>query len=170
MVLAPTLIALLSVDAVTLPIATVLKMGLTILFCLVAPLGLGLAFRHFKSEHATRVLPFVRSVANLLLALLFVGLLIVRGHLLLGAGLDLLLASVLLLAFTLCTGSVFFNQQRPVRVSITFISGFRNLVLAMLLASAYFDQVTLMTVMTYGLLMFVATVLGAVWMGRRSPG
>lgn len=141
----------------------------TLLVFQLVPLGLGVGLRTYRTRWANTALRGARPLSNALFAALVLGLLVTRGHLILevgGAGLVGMMAVVV--------GSVAIPIALPLewgdRMAVSLMTGVRNLSLALLVASAFLDDLTMLSVLVYGLIMYLVGVPFALWAGRRSTG
>lgn len=142
----------------------------TIVLVQLLPLALGLVVRRQRPRLARRLHRPTSMAAKGLLGFIIVSMTVTRGHLLLDLGWAGVAAIEVCVLISVALGLVLTPGGRADRAALSLITGFRNLSLAILLASAWFpDPRTLLTTMTYGLMMVVtlaAITFGmARWLG-----
>lgn len=131
------------------------------------PLALAMAIRSRAPSFAAKAARITTVMTNAIIALLIVGMTIARWQLVLAIDARTLLAITLTVVAAM-TGAFMFSRDEPTRRALSLTSGVRNLSLGLLVASATFDDETLLAVMVYGLLMLVAVVIASTLFSRRS--
>ncbi len=129
------------------------------------PLVLGVAMRRFRPGWADATNRLARPLSNAIFALLFVGLLVTKGHLVFQAESNLIAVITLLVVSSLAIPSVWHTSRRDCS-ALSLTTGVRNLSLALLLSSTFFDDVTTIVVLAYGLAMYALGVPMALWWRR----
>jgi BASS family bile acid:Na+ symporter len=141
----------------------------TIVLLQLLPLAVGLVIRRRRPRLARRIHRPASVIAKGLLGFVIVSLTVTRGHLVLELGWTGVAAIEVCVLLSVGLGLLLTPGGRTDRAALGLITGFRNLSLALLLASAWFpDPRTLLTTMTYGLMMVVTLAAIAVVLGRRS--
>ena len=129
----------------------------TLLVYQFVPFVIGALMREKSERSAKRVNALARPLSNLIFALLVIGLLITQGHLALQVGWrGICIIVVLVVASLVIPLGVKMPTSDKAAVSLT--SAVRNLSLALLLSSTFFSQMTTITVLTYGLIMYLIGV------------
>lgn len=140
----------------------------TILLYLLLPLGLGIGFRYRWPKAADRALPMIKLFTNLVFLALFVGLVAVRWRLVFQVGLTPLLAMLLCVLISVIAGYVLAGGKRDLRVALGLNTGIRNISLSLLLATMWFgDDSTLLTIVTYGVIQIVVSLLATAYLRSR---
>jgi len=130
------------------------------------PFAMGFSVNRFKAPLAQQINRLVRPLSNGIFFVLVVGLLVLKGHLTLRvgwAGVGLSIALVVLSLWAAGLG----RQDDATRRAAVFTTCVRNLSLALLLTSSFFGELTMITVLTYGLVMYMVSVPYALYLGRR---
>lgn len=126
-----------------------------ILLWQILPLCIGLQVRHWNASLARPLHIGAKALGNLTLLALTIGLMILKGHLLLANGWLPLIALALFVIVTLLVGMVVARPSTAYGRALMFSTAIRNLSLALLLASQVFnDPATMLTALGYGLFMF----------------
>jgi BASS family bile acid:Na+ symporter len=132
------------------------------------PLCVGVLIRRTLPDAARLANKFARPLSNAIFAALVFGLLATKGHLVLDvtyAGLGVIAAlNVFALALP-----VFFAAELADRSALCLTTAVRNLSLALLLSSLFFTPLTTLTVLTYGLAMYLFAAPVALWLRREPP-
>lgn len=157
-----TLATTASFEGTKLELSAMLR---TLVLLQLAPLGLGVALRHRSADLSRGANAIARPVSNLVFGGLVVGLLITRGHLVLEVGWMALVTIVLLVTASLVIPALLPGSVRD-RAALSLTSGVRNLSLALLLSTAFFTDLTTITVLTYGLVMYLFGIPSALWIRR----
>ena len=140
----------------------------TIVLFLIVPLAVGIAFRHWRAAAADQALRLLKIGTNVLFGLLFVGIVAVRSHMVLEIGARPFLAMIICVLICVTAGYALAGKNRNVRTALALNTGIRNISLSLLLANYWFeDSATLVTVMTYGLVMIVVATPAALWIRSR---
>jgi BASS family bile acid:Na+ symporter len=165
-VLTPLLsLAMLSSDEVSLDLGSMLT---TLVLFQLVPLCAGLALRSAHLRTAIRANRLARPASNALFAALVLGLLVTQGHLVVqvgAAGIAVILFAVIT---SLALPLVVPGSHRD-RAALSLTTGVRNLSLALLLSSAFFGDMTTITVLAYGLFMYLLSVPLALLFRRQLP-
>ncbi len=106
-----------------------------------------------------------RPVSNLLFVGLVAGLVVTKSHLLVQVGGSGMLAITVVVALSLSLPSLV-RGPTPDRAALALTTGVRNLSLALLLSTTYFDALTTITVLAYGLVMYLLSVPLALYYRR----
>ena len=138
---------------------TLLPVVQTLLLFQLAPLLIGLGLRRLNATAAAVVNRGARPLSNLLFGALVLGLLITRAHLLGRVGASVLMLMSALVAATLLAPALLRVEPRD-GAALSLTTGVRNLSLAMLLSHQFFTDLTTITVLAYGVLMYL---LGVPW-------
>lgn len=139
----------------------------TLLLFQLLPLALGLGIRLARPALAARLDRLARPLSNVIFGGLVLGLLATKGQLVFDLGLGSLAAQALTVAASLLAPLALPGPRRD-RLAVALTTAVRNLSLALLLASAFFDEVTMLAVLTYGLVMYLVGVPVAVGARRRA--
>jgi BASS family bile acid:Na+ symporter len=139
----------------------------TLLVFQLLPLGLGLTLRLWAAPLAARLDRLARPLSNLIFAALVLGLLVTKGHLVVEVGARGIAALCAVVVGSLVAPLVIRGPAAD-RSALSLTTGVRNLSLALLLASAFFTDTTTLTVLTYGLVMYLVGVPAAL-VARRVP-
>ena len=129
------------------------------------PLALAMGIRSRAPSFAAKAAKVTTVLTNLIIALLVIGMSIARWQLVLAIDSRTLLAIVLTIVAAM-GGAFALSRDPATRRALSLTSGVRNLSLGLLVASATFDDETLLAVMVYGLLMLVAVVIASVFFSR----
>ncbi len=131
------------------------------------PLLSGVFLRLRSAPWATRANTFARPLSNVVFGVLVVGLLVTQGHLTLE--LDAMTMTVLIgiVAASMAVPALIPANPSD-RAALSLTSGVRNLSLALLLSTTFFTELTTITILTYGLWMYLLSVPIALWVRRRS--
>jgi len=121
------------------------------------PLCAGIMLRQLSPQWASRADRIAGSLANLVFAVLILGLSIVHGHLIAEVGLSAFGLMLLLVVVSLGLPAVLPASPRD-RAALSLTTGVRNLSLALLLSSSFFDHQTMITVLVYGLVMYLVSI------------
>lgn len=132
----------------------------TLLLFQLLPLAVGLGIRLGRASLAKRLDTFARPLSNLIFGGLVVGLLVTKGHLIPDVGGRGLVALTIVVLGSLLSPLVI-KSTLPDRAALCLTTGVRNLSLALLLSSAFFTDLTTLTVLVYGLIMYLLGVPGA---------
>jgi len=165
-VLTPLLsLAMLSSDEVSLDLGSMLT---TLVLFQLVPLCAGLALRSAHLRTASRANRLARPTSNALFAALVLGLLATQGHLVPRVGAAGITVILLAVVTSLALPLVVPGSHRD-RAALSLTTGVRNLSLALLLSSAFFGDLTTITVLTYGLFMYLLAVPLALLFRRQLP-
>lgn len=137
----------------------------TLLVFQLLPLAAGMGVRAARGSWADAANRVAKPVSNAIFGGLVVGLIATRGHLTVqvgGMGL-LAIAGTVIPSLVL---AALIPATRSDRAALSLTTAVRNLSLALLLSTSFFDDLTTITVLTYGLVMYIATVPVALWMRR----
>ena len=140
----------------------------TLLLFQLLPLALGLGIRLNRPPLAARLQRLAKPVSNAIFGALVLGLLVTRGHLVLEVGAAGLGVQAMVVVGSLVAPMVVRATPRD-RAALSLTTGVRNLSLALLLSSAFFTPLTTLTVLTYGLVMYLLGVPAALWIRRALP-
>ena len=140
----------------------------TLLLFQLLPLAIGLGIRLARPPLAQRLDKLARPLSNLVFGGLVLGLLVTKGHLLFDVGWAGLSAITGLVVGALLAPLVVPATPAD-RAALSLTTAVRNISLALLLSSAFFDAMTTLTVLAYGLIMYLVGVPAALWV-RRSLG
>lgn len=121
------------------------------------PLAVGIGTRLRSLVLAERANTIARPLSNVVFAALVLGLLLTRGHLVLEVGLPALLGIIALVVASLWLPAGLAEAPAD-RSALALTTGVRNLSLALLLSTTFFDDLTTITVLTYGLWMYMLAV------------
>jgi bile acid:Na+ symporter, BASS family len=133
------------------------------------PLLVGMTVRRVSPRVADKALPLASRASKLAFGVVFVGLTVLQGHRVLDLGLVSLVAVELLVLVSLGLGGLLPPGSASVRAAVSLNTGVRNLALALLLATVWFDDAdTLLTTMVYGLLMLLTGIPMSIWWRRRT--
>jgi bile acid:Na+ symporter, BASS family len=133
------------------------------------PLLVGMTVRRVSPRLADRALPGASMAAKLIFGAVFVALTVLQGHRVTDLGLLPLLGVELCVLASLLLGALLTPGRASVRAAVSLNTGVRNLALALLLATVWFDDGdTILTAMIYGLLMLVTGVPFSMWWRRRT--
>lgn len=137
----------------------------TLLLFQLLPLAAGLGLRGAAPAAAARLDRLARPFSNAVFALLVLGLIVTRGHLVAQVGPAGLLVCVGLVLLSLLAPALLPASPRD-RAALCMTTGVRNLSLALLVSSSFFGDLTTITVLTYGLAMYLLAAPAA-WALRR---
>ena len=129
------------------------------------PLLAGMATRAVSTDHAALLNRLARPVSNLIFAALVVGLLVTRGQHLFDVGPAGLAAMVAVVLVSLAAPFAIAAPPRD-RAAISLTSGVRNISLALLLSSTFFDDATTLAILVYALVMYVLALPLTLWSRR----
>ncbi len=129
------------------------------------PLGLGMLIRARRSELAARLAPYARATANVTLGLLVIVMMVLKGHILLGVTGPTWLAMLGAGGTALALGYLGALPDRNRARAGTIVAISRNISVSIMLASTFFiDPVVEGTILTFGLVAFIAPLLLAlIW-------
>ncbi len=128
------------------------------------PLMAGMALRAARPQEALRLFPWATKLGTALLVVVVVGLLVAKGHLVLSVGVGGLVASGLTVVVSLALGFALPGDV-PTRSALGLTTAVRNLSLALLLSTTFFpDPRTTMTILAYGLLMYLLSAPVVLWL------
>ena len=144
-----TLASAASLGPTSLDLSDLLR---TLVLFQLTPLLVGVAIRRGSLVNSRRVNAVARPLSNGVFGLLVVGLLITRGHLVPGVGWTGIATIAVLVVASLALPALIPATGRD-RAALSLTTGVRNLSLALLLSSAFFTDLTTITVLTYGLVM-----------------
>jgi len=139
----------------------------TLVFFQLLPLVVGVVVHAARPTAASALQRWAKPLSNVAFVVLVVGLLVTQGHLLtqVSAPAWIAMSVVLLISMTL---PALVPASTTLRRAFVMTTSVRNLSLALLLSATFFDDVTTLTLLTYGLLMYlVAGGAAALW--RRRP-
>ena len=152
----------LTADGARLDLTALLR---TLLLFQLLPLALGVGVRRHWVGVAERLGSVARPLSNVLFAALVLGLLITRGHLVFAiGGLALVLIALLVLASLIVP--LLGASGTEDRAALSLTTAVRNLSLSLLLSSAFFGDLTTITVLSYGLMMYLLAVPWALHLRR----
>jgi BASS family bile acid:Na+ symporter len=137
----------------------------TLLVFQLLPLAVGMGVRAAKDTWAATANRVAKPVSNVIFGGLVVGLLATRGHLTVQVGAMGLVAIVGTVIPSLGLAALI-PAGRSDRAALALTTAVRNLSLALLISTSFFDDLTTITVLTYGLVMYLATVPVALWLRR----
>jgi len=144
-------------------------MGTTIGLYVFVPLAVGMAVRQWLPKLADRALPIASKSANGTLGIVIVGLTITEGYRVVDIGALSLIAIELCILASIGLGLLLTPGGRRFRAAVSLTSSIRNLALALLLISVWFDDgAILLTAMTYGLLMMLNAAPASALLKRRA--
>ena len=131
------------------------------------PLGVGLGLRRTRPPLAARAIRLARPLSNGIFGALVLGLLVTKGHLVPEVGIGGLAADAIVVVGSLAL-PLALSATPADRAALSLTSGVRNLSLALLLSSAFFSSLTTLSVLTYGLVMYLVGVPIALVLRRGS--
>ena len=138
----------------------------TLLLFQLVPLAVGLALRLARPPLAATAQRVAKPLSNLIFGGLVIGLLITKGHLVPEVGPAGVVTLTLVVLVSLLLPAAWQGPPRD-RAALSLTTGVRNLSLALLLSSTFFSSLTTLTVLTYGLVMYMAGVPVALIVRRR---
>lgn len=143
----------------------------TIAVFLLVPLAVGISIKERWPNLAARALPTMKLASNVIFTVLTIGLFITHAELAFGLGVPTFLAMLAFVALTMTITYLGASREPAVRTALSLVSGTRNVALAMLLASHWFDDPTvLVAVLLYALSQTLTGVVAAVLFARRRTG
>ena len=140
----------------------------TLLLFQLTPFLAGVCLRWWSQRVADRLNCLVRPASNVIFAVLVAGLTITQGHLILEVGWQGMgmLTAIIVISFMLPL-ALRLNESDCAAISLT--TAVRNLSLALLISTKFFTHLTTITVLTYGLVMYLIGVPWALWWRRHLP-
>jgi bile acid:Na+ symporter, BASS family len=135
------------------------------------PLGLGMAFRRFLPAHATRVEPALARIAKWLLMVLTVLAIFSAWQFVVGAGLRLIVAIILVTVLALTAGHLLGGPSESTRTAVAISSAARNPGLALLVVALNHVPAALnATVLIYLVVAAFTIVPYVMWRRQRGTG
>ncbi|EQA45021.1 sodium Bile acid symporter family protein [Leptospira broomii serovar Hurstbridge str. 5399] len=134
------------------------------------PLLIGLIGRDYRPKLAARSLPFVERISTLALLLSVILLIFQYGEKAVTLGPPAWIGGFAIIVVSLAVPPFFFWADLSTRASVSVVSGVRSLSLALLLAELHVRQSeTLLTILMYGLLMYLSVGIASVlWKNKKS--
>ncbi len=145
-----------------LPLLPLLK---TLVLFQLLPLVIGGLIRIWSVTKANLLDRLARPLSNGLFAILVLGLLITQGHLVPSVGWRGIATMTLAVAASVGLPH-FFKVSWKDRAALSLTTGVRNLALALLLSSTFFTNQTTITLLAYGLVMYVLSAGWVVYVRR----
>ncbi|PJZ71444.1 bile acid:sodium symporter [Leptospira perolatii] len=122
------------------------------------PLLSGLISRLYLPKLSEKVLPWVEKLSTVALVISILLLAFAHASDALLLGWNSWVVAALLIVIALSAGTLFIREARSVQASVSMVTGVRSLSLALLIAELYVNQPeTLLTILMYGLLMYILT-------------
>jgi BASS family bile acid:Na+ symporter len=156
--------AVLPDDALVLS-SSVLPLLKTMIGFQLVPLALGLLLRHRWSNLAERLAPLLTRLSNGLLVAVVIGLLVLKGGVLIALDAKSALAMLTVVVTSLWVGGVAGSGSTALVRASALCTGVRNLAMALLLSASHFpDAETDGAILSFGLIMLVLpAALAAHW-------
>jgi predicted Na+-dependent transporter len=129
------------------------------------PLTVGMLLRRLHGAAADRADRVARPLSNVLFVGLVAGLVALKGALLVEVGLPGLAFMIVLVLVSLLL-PMLARLDRPDLTAVSLTSAVRNISLALLLSTSFFGDLTTITVLAYGLAMYLIGVPWARWLRR----
>ena len=139
-----------------------------LLTCQIAPLAFGLALHAFRPGEAARAALLARRITIVSLAVLTIGLVVTKGHLILRGGLAPLIAIEVFVLVALASGLLLGSPRDPSARALSLVTCTRNLALSMLVGSQVFrgQPEVMLGVLAYGLLWLATALPVSFWLRR----
>ena len=158
--------ASISTAGMRVPIAPVARL---ILLYQVIPLAISMSIRHRKADWAPTGRKLADWTTNIAFVILLIGMVTTEGATALNVGWRTFVAMEILILAMLGIGFFAYPFDRNTRVAFALTNTIRSLGLALLLAAAWFDDMTVtVTAMCYGLMTFVNAIPFAIWSRARA--
>lgn len=147
----------------------VLRIGRVIATGVLLPLVVGLVVRDRYEPFAIRAQKVAKIVANVLLAGIIVGMVIVRWESVFGFQARTLAAFATVVTATLVGGWLVAGRSAPRQAALSMVSGVRNIAVALLLAPQVLEGEDQLLVPLYSLFMLIIVPLAMLAFRRRIP-
>jgi BASS family bile acid:Na+ symporter len=135
------------------------------------PLVVGMLVRRRAPARAERLAPIASKIANATLAMFLVVMFVVQGETLLEVGAPSWIAFFALALVSLGLGYLVFLRRRDSARSGAFVTVSRNVSVAIMLASTFFEDPRVdLTVLTFGLVVFLLPLWLGMWWRRHPTG
>ena len=139
-----------------------------LLLYMIGPLALGMALRALWPAPAARWAPPLALVANICLLTLILGLLITQGREMFQLNGNVLAAIAALVIFSFASARAVAPLRSPLGRAALHVGGIRNLSLALVVAALlHLPPLATLSILGYGLIMYVAAAVLWLWLRRR---